>query len=153
MSHFPLASAAFFVSVVSVVLSPMEVLAESPKNITFDTIKFDIEKDGDFQRKMLTDKIEALNGKSVKIRGYILPTSVFKQTGIRQFVLVRDNMECCFGPGAAIYDCIIIEMAEKESTSFTTRPVAVEGKFTIREYKAAGRLLAIYHVEGVDVSK
>lgn len=109
--------------------------AKSKGDLTFDDIKFDIEKGGQFARKMLTKDIEALNKKSIKIRGYILPASVFKQSGIEEFVLVRDNMECCFGPGAALYDCIIVQMKKGKTAKFTTRPVAVKGKFEIKEYK------------------
>jgi hypothetical protein len=117
------------------------------KELTFDDIKFDIEKDGKFERSMLTDNIEALVDRTVRIRGYILPT--FQQTGIRNFVLVRDNLECCFGPGAAIYDCIVVDMAQGASTDFTTRPVAVEGTFSIRELlDFDGVVRAVYHLEG-----
>lgn len=105
--------------------------AKSKGDITFDDIKFDIEKDGLFERKMLTEEIENLHKKTVRLRGYILPASVFQQTGIKKFVLVRDNQECCFGPGAALYDCVMIEMAEGKSANFTTRPVAVRGTFMI----------------------
>lgn len=105
--------------------------AKSKGDITFDDIKFDIEKDGLFERKMLTPEIETLHKKTLRLRGYILPASVFQQTGIKKFVLVRDNQECCFGPGAALYDCVMIEMAEGKSANFTTRPVAVRGTFMI----------------------
>jgi hypothetical protein len=60
---------------------------------------------------------------------------LFKETNIEQFVLVRDNQECCFGPGAALYDCVIIEMVPGKTTDFVTRPVTVEGKFKIQEYR------------------
>ena len=122
------------------------------KDVTFDDIKFDIKKDAPFKREMLTEKIEKLSGSSIKIRGYILPG--FKEKGITQFVLVRDNMECCFGPGAAIYDCILVEMAPGKSTSFTVRPVSVHGKFEISEFKDPGdekRTLAIYRMVGEEV--
>lgn len=105
--------------------------AKAKGDITFDDIKFDIEKDGLFERKMLTEEIENLHKKTIRLRGYILPASVFQQTGIKKFVLVRDNQECCFGPGAALYDCVMIEMAEGKSANFTTRPVAVRGTFMI----------------------
>jgi hypothetical protein len=105
--------------------------AKSKGDITFDDIKFDIEKDGLFERKMLTEDIENLHKKTVRLRGYILPASVFQQTGIKKFVLVRDNQECCFGPGAALFDCVMIEMAEGKAANFTTRPVAVRGTFMI----------------------
>lgn len=116
------------------------------KDITFDDIKFDIKKGDPFKRSLLTEKIEKLHGQPVRIRGYILPS--FQQSGITQFVLVRDNMECCFGPGAAIYDCIVVEMEPGKSTSYTVRPIAVEGIFTIDEFKVDGKVMAIYHLQG-----
>ncbi len=103
-------------------------------DLTFDDIKFDMEKGGKFERKMITKDIEALNKRTVRIRGYILPASVFNQQGIERFVLVRDNMQCCFGPGAALYDCIMVQMEKGKTTDFTTRQVTVKGKFEIKEF-------------------
>jgi len=99
--------------------------------ITFDDLKFEIEKDGEFKSEMITKSLKELDKKTFTIRGFILPTSVFQQSGIKQFVLVRDNQECCFGPGALLYDCVIIEMAAGKSTSFATRVVTVKGKLEI----------------------
>ena len=99
--------------------------------ITFDDLKFDIEKGGEFKKEMITKEIEELNNKTVKLRGFILPTSVFQQSGIKQFVLVRDNQECCFGPGAALYDCVIVEMQPGKTANFSTRVVAVKGKLEL----------------------
>ncbi len=99
--------------------------------ITFDDLKFDIEKGGEFKKEMITKEIEELNTKTVKLRGFILPTSVFQQSGIKQFVLVRDNQECCFGPGAALYDCVIVEMQPGKTATFSTRVVAVKGKLEV----------------------
>jgi hypothetical protein len=99
--------------------------------ITFDDLKFNIEKGGEFKNEMITPEIKELDKKVVKLRGFILPTSVFQQSGIKQFVLVRDNQECCFGPGAALYDCVIIEMAPGKTATFSTRVVSVKGKIEI----------------------
>ena len=101
-----------------------------------------------------------LDGKKVKLRGYILPSTLFKETNIEQFVLVRDNQECCFGPGAALYDCVIIEMVPGKTTNFVTRPVTVEGKFKIdtKSYKYPGGVgpkgashFAIFKIAGTSV--
>jgi hypothetical protein len=108
--------------------------AKSKGELTFDDLKFEMEKGGSFKREMITKEIESLNKKEIRIRGYILPASVFKQSGFDEFVLVRDNMECCFGPGAMLYDCIIIQMEKGKTAEFTTRPVAVKGKFEIKEF-------------------
>ncbi|WP_164100468.1 DUF3299 domain-containing protein [Candidatus Laterigemmans baculatus] len=121
--------------------------------ITFDNLKFDIEKDGKFEREMLTKEIEKLNNQTIQIRGFILPASVMQMKNIKKFVLVRDNQECCFGPGAALYDCIIVQMKGEATAEFTTRPVAVKGKFKIKEFKYPGDEghYAIYEMEATAV--
>lgn len=122
------------------------------KNVSFDDIKFEMKKPKSrkFKRSMLTPAIEKLDDTPVRIRGYILPS--FKQKGITQFVLVRDNMECCFGPGAALYDCIMVEMDKGTSIEYTIRPVTVKGTFSIREVKGPdGKHWAVYHLQGTNV--
>lgn len=122
-----------------------EVSAEQPRNISFDNVKFEMTKGDPFERKMLTPEIEKLVGKKIRIRGWILPGG--QATGLTDFVLVRDNMECCFGPMAALYDCMIVKMADGETTDFTTRAVAIDGVFDIREEKFPdGTWMAIYHL-------
>ena len=117
------------------------------RDTTFDDVKFAMTTGERFERTMLTPAIEQLDGERIRIRGYILPT--FRQSGLTQFVLVRDNMECCFGPGAALFDSILVEMNEGASTDFSIRPVAVEGKFSVRELVGPdGKHLAIYHLQG-----
>jgi hypothetical protein len=117
---------------------------------TFDDIRFEIEAGDPFTRDMLPESIEALAGQRIRIRGFILPTP--QRRGIKQFVLVRDNQECCFGPGAALYDCILVEMQPGQTAEFSIRPVAVEGTFDIREFRGPdGNHLAIYHLEGESV--
>lgn len=119
-------------------------------DISFDDIKFEMLKGEPFQRSMITSKIEALDGRPVRIRGFILPS--FQQTGLTQFVLVRDNLSCCFGPGAALYDCIVVDMQPGKSTDYNIAPVTVEGTFAIRELlDSDGKALAIYHLDGETV--
>jgi hypothetical protein len=120
--------------------------------ITFDDLKLDIKKGGEFERDMVTDSIEDLSKKKVRLRGWILPSSVYRQDGIREFVLVRDNLECCFGPTAAIYDCVIIEMVKGETADFTTRIIQVEGEFAVKEYEYPdGGHYAIYRIKGESI--
>jgi hypothetical protein len=120
--------------------------ASAPRDATFDDVKLDLKKDEPFKKTALTAKVKELDGKWIKIRGYILPS--FQDTGIKQFVLMRDNMECCFGKGAALHDCILVEMLDDATTTFTVRPVTVIGKFTIKEVvDAEGKQLAIYRLD------
>jgi len=104
--------------------------ARARGEVTFDDLKFDIEKDGEFKDELIADSIHEMEGKVVRLRGFILPSFLFQQKGFNRFVLVRDNQECCFGPGAALYDCVMIEMEPGKTADFTTRVVTVKGNFT-----------------------
>ncbi len=129
---------------------PTAVSSDRPREITFDEIKFEIEKGDPFTRNLLPERVTGLEQKRIRIRGYILPS--FQQTGLKQFVLVRDNMECCFGPGAAIYDCIVVRMIPGKTANFSIRPVAVQGIFRLEELRGPdGNHLAIYTLDGEEV--
>ena len=122
------------------------------RDITFDHIKLNIKKGDPFERTMLTPEVKKLDGQPVRLAGYILPA--FTATGLKQFVLVRDNLECCFGPGAALFDCVLVEMVEGTSANYSVRPVRVEGVFTVKELKGPdGKHLAIYHMDGREVKQ
>ncbi|WP_218932308.1 DUF3299 domain-containing protein [Adhaeretor mobilis] len=115
---------------------------------TFDDIKFEMEKTDPFKRSLFTPEIEALFGGRIRIRGYMLPTP--RSEGLTEFVLMRDNLECCFGPGAALFDCILVTMKDGKTAKFSTRPIAVEGTFRFQEFMdpVNGSHLAIYALDG-----
>ena len=116
-------------------------------DISFDDIKLDLKKGDPFSRDLLPTRVTALESTPIRIRGYILPS--FQQTGLTQFVLVRDNMECCFGPGALLHDCVVVRMKPGKTASFSIRPVAVTGTFRVEELRGPdGRHLAIYALDG-----
>ena len=122
--------------------------------IIFDDLKFDIEKGAKFAPVMITKELMELDKKIFKLRGFILPATVFQQTGIKEFVLVRDNQQCCFGPGAAIYDCVMVEMNPGKTTNFSTRVVTVKGKLEIdiEKYKdEEGANYAMYRMTAEEV--
>jgi hypothetical protein len=56
--------------------------------------------------------IAALDGKKVFIRGYIRPDSITVSKNIKEFLLVRDNNQCCFGDISTIkyYDQVDVDM-------------------------------------------
>lgn len=126
--------------------------ADGVLDLTFDEFEFAIEKDADFDRSMLNDKIESFNGKEILIRGFILDSSVFSLKNIKQFVLVRDNQQCCFGPGAYLFHNMQVEMVEGETANFSIRPVTVQGKFQIKPWIGPdGKCYSVYHVTAKSV--
>ncbi len=120
------------------------------REISFDDIVFEMEEGNPFSQDLLPERVTSLVGQQIRIRGYILPS--FQQTGLTQFVLVRDNMECCFGPGAALYDCVVVKMLPGKTAEFSIRPVAVTGTFGIKELKGPDENhLAVYSLIGESV--
>ncbi len=120
------------------------------REISFDDIVFEMDENAHFSKTLLPERVTSLVGQQIRIRGYILPS--FQQTGLTQFVLVLDNLECCFGPGAALYDCIVVKMLSGRTAEFSIRPVAVTGIFGIKELKGPdGSHLAVYSLTGESV--
>jgi hypothetical protein len=80
------------------------------QRISFTTMKPDeIQERGNV---IVPPEILALDGKKVFIKGYIRPDSIPFSKGIDQFLLVRDNNQCCFGDLSTIkyYDQIDVDM-------------------------------------------
>ena len=126
--------------------------ADGKFDITFDHIKFDIPEDEPYSATMLTPQIRQLDGQQVKLRGYIRPS--FKQRDLKNFIFVRDDKECCFGPGAALFDCVVVKLAKGKETDYTVRPVAVSGEFILKEYQGPdGNVWAIYRMKDAAVTK
>ena len=120
------------------------------KETTFDDLKFEMLIDTPFRRELLTPQIEQLFGKKIRIRGYMYPT--LKRRGLTGFVLVRDNQQCCFGPGAALYDCMRVEMQPETTAEFSVRPIAVEGQLRYEPFTDPdGTTRAIYYLESAAV--
>jgi hypothetical protein len=122
------------------------VSASQLTDATFDDLKFEMEKTDPFKRSLLTPQIEELFDRRIKIRGYMYPT--LKRRGLTGFVLVRDNQECCFGPGAALFDCIRVQLHPDKTAEFSIRPIAVEGVFKFDEFTDLdGTTRAIYMLD------
>jgi hypothetical protein len=129
--------------------------AKKRGELTFDDLKFEMEKGVEFKPEMLTQANKDINAKVWKLRGFILPSTLFSRTGIKEFVLVRDNQECCFGPGAALYDCVMVTMAPGKTIDYATRIVTVKGKLEIDtesfQYEDNGGHYAVYKMTAEEV--
>lgn len=92
--------------------------------------------------KWMTDLV----GKRIRIRGFMFPS--FQETGLRVFVLVRDNQECCFGPKAKIYDHVLVRMRKGQTTDYIQgRPFDVAGIFRIEPSADDGQLYEFYRLD------
>ncbi len=96
--------------------------------------------------------LEILDGKEVSIVGYMIPGEIIKGN-VRDFMLVRDLMGCCFGGAPMPDEWLDVTMdpdAEAEYRPYM--PMRVTGVMTLGgEQDEAGFALGIYRMTGDDV--
>jgi hypothetical protein len=91
----------------------------------------------------------AINGHKVLLKGYMYPGK--QQTNIVQFLLVRDQGDCCFGGNPKITDRVLVQLRDpnnRRGISFTPRLIKIAGTFAVRPAGTAvldGGVL--YHLE------
>ena len=93
----------------------------------------------------------SLEGQTVRVRGYMYPPHMAE--GLERFVLLRDNLSCCFGPGAKIYDHILIEMKPGTTAGYVPiqQSLDVVGKFKIKLESAGDSVFGLYVIEDASV--
>ena len=120
------------------------------EDIKWERLDIGMEPDSVFQPWMLNTSIKALEGKPVRIKGW-MNGAVFTRSNIRNFHLMREK-ECPFGPGGQAHHAIEIELQGKLRTDFTTEEVTIEGIFRIAPVKGEnGFTWSLYKIEGIAV--
>ena len=90
--------------------------------------------------------LKALNGKRIRIRGFMSPT--FEQTGLKAFLMGRDNQACCFPGRAKIYDLFLVRMRKGVTTEFIdNRPFDIVGIFSINALVEDDTLYQLYRID------
>jgi len=75
------------------------------------------------------DSAREMNGRDVLLKGYMYPGS--RQRGITEFLLCRDQGDCCFGGTPKITDRVLVRLADPGGIEFTQRLVKIAGRFRI----------------------
>ena len=78
----------------------------------------------------IPDSAREMDGRDVLLKGYMYPGK--QQRGIRQFLLVRDQGDCCFGGNPKITDRVLVQKADKQTIEYTPRLRKIAGRFSIR---------------------
>ncbi len=86
----------------------------------------------------------ALDGKKVFIKGYVYPTSRTKE-----FILCRDNGDCCFGGQPKLTDMIYVKLKDplRLEQPISPRLRKLAGTFRVQVAQHEDRGLVIYHLE------
>ncbi len=76
------------------------------------------------------DSALRMNGRDVLLKGYIYPGK--QQQGLVQFLLVRDQGDCCFGGNPKITDRVLVQLADPAGIDFTPQLTKVAGRFRVQ---------------------
>lgn len=71
--------------------------------------------------------VKALHGEKIFLKGYMYPT---RQTeDLTEFILAKDNGDCCFGGEPKTTDMILVKMNKPLAVDFTEKQVSIAGEF------------------------
>jgi len=93
------------------------------------------------------DSAKAMNGGNVLLKGYMYPGN--RQRGITEFLLCRDQGDCCFGGQPKITDRVLVRLSDPAGIDFTQGLVKIAGRFRIEPAgtpELGGGVL--YHLDG-----
>jgi len=94
-----------------------------------------------------TDDVAQFDGKKIYIKGYMYP--VRQEHGLTEFVLCKDNGDCCFGGQPKLTDMITVKMNSGLSVDLLQNQlVGVGGVFHANTVTQSGELTSVYMIEG-----
>lgn len=91
--------------------------------------------------------IRALDGRKVIVTGFMLPV---KMDGglVKEFLLVRSPMMCCYGVTPKINEWIVVKMTGQGAAPLMDVPISFEGKLRVGERYENDYLTGLYLLEG-----
>lgn len=132
-------------------MSPSQEQADpgpsGPITVTFEQLDLGMQPDSVYQPWMMTERVAALEGKQVRITGF-MSGALLQLNNVREFPLMREQ-ECPFGDGGQAHHVIMVQLVGRLRTSYKTGPITVEGTFSIQPYQGPnGKTWALYHLAG-----
>ena len=92
-------------------------------------------------------QIRALNGSKIEIEGFMLPLEG-EFENVRTFVLLKDQMACCFGAIPLLNEWVYVEVPQKKKIrSYQDVPISLCGTLRVGAKFEGDILVGIYHLE------
>lgn len=102
--------------------------------------------------QQIPNRIMALNKKKIIIQGFMVPIE-FKRDAVRSFLLVRNQMMCCFGAMMGMNEWVLVQMDGEKKTSYVQDvPTTVMGELEVGEDFQNGMVMSIYRLRAFEVT-
>ena len=99
----------------------------------------------------LPAEVQSLDGQPVRLSGYVVPLET-NGTRIQSFLLVRDQMLCCFGKAPALNEWVFVEFPKGGGLELQVdKPFEVCGHFRAREEREKGVVMSLYRLQAEKV--
>lgn len=95
--------------------------------------------------KRVPAKVRELDGKSVAVEGFMLPTVVNEDNKVTEFLLLPDQMSCCFGKAPEANGWVVVT-ADKGAELLMDRIIRVTGTIAVEERWDEEFFVGLYHV-------
>ena len=136
------------------------VAEEPPKPISetpWETFRLPANSEREFSVEQLPDKVKHLDGKRLRIRGYILPSSVFAIQA-REFVLAGEVKDAAVvkhsGDRIPLDACMHVRMNNGGTVRFHFGPIALTGTFRVRPIRnKSGEIVLVYFFDADSVER
>ena len=92
-------------------------------------------------------RIRELDGRKVSVVGFMLPVRM-EDGLVKEFLLVKDPMMCCYGVMPRINEWVVVRMTGKGVAPLMDVPVSFLGTLRVGELYENGYLTGIYVLEG-----
>ncbi len=112
--------------------------------ISFEDVNLGMPVGAAFRPFMLTDRVKSLEGKRVRIKGFVMASDRTK--GMKEFVFLR-NTECKFGPGGQADHLLRVFMRKGETAAYRSKPVSIEGVLRVKPFPSSRQTWSVFDLE------
>lgn len=125
-----------------------------PISVSIDELALPIHTRKAFKESEIPKSISALHGKRVRMIGSMYPT--WEETGVKEFVFNGDTKRKFYNVNADIALIpveyyIFVKMREGTTTSYTQRPIEIEGRLIVEPIYVEDELNSLYRIEDATI--
>ena len=131
--------------------APGRVHASAPETLPPDVLELPALSFGDLAGGDPGDAIPpaltSQDGHTVRLQGFIIPLDFDDQQRLREFILVKDQLACCFGAEPALNQWVHVTVAPDHTTSVQRDvPVWVWGRLEVGAVYEGGEVKSLYRL-------
>lgn len=106
---------------------------------------------GEPLKDQIPESVKKLSGQDVSIQGFMIPVKL-ESDRVVEFLLVRNQLACCFGVVPRMNEWLHIKMAPGKSSSYSVDlPITVYGRLDVGELVEEGVVMSLYRMEATEV--